>query len=155
MKYKDGPCVYFVTDGNGNCKIGVASNVKQRVNTMQVNNASPLEIYKVEYFEDIDGAYEAESEYHNIFRNCKVRGEWYKELPVKEYFDSEKKQNDEKYFIDVYPQFSFQDIAKDYMIRLECKTSEEYVNRICNEISSEYLKCILEWSALRERGCNV
>lgn len=79
--------VYFIRDGVGHIKIGIAQNVENRLKALQTSNACDLEIYKI--FK-VDSRYDAKSlekELHSKFKKFRVRGEWFKEEPIIEWLD--------------------------------------------------------------------
>lgn len=65
--------VYFITDEQY-CKIGVAKNIKKRIDALQTN--SPNELHLLKYFKTED-AYGLEKFLHNLFKSKRVLGEWY------------------------------------------------------------------------------
>lgn len=65
--------VYFITDGQY-CKIGVAKNIKKRVDSLQTN--SPNELHLLKYFKT-ECAFELEKFFHDLFKTKRVLGEWY------------------------------------------------------------------------------
>ena len=91
---KNTPCVYFISDGNGYCKIGYAADIGQRLNSMQVNNAQGLSVLHLVYDEDLDEVHRLESLYHDHLKEHKVRGEWYNEKAVMQYLNAEKEEMD-------------------------------------------------------------
>jgi Meiotically up-regulated gene 113 len=64
--------VYFITDGDA-IKIGVASDVNDRREKLQVGNPRPLRILKT-----LQGSHSLEYELHHRFKKHHVRGEWFK-----------------------------------------------------------------------------
>lgn len=95
-KIRNKPCVYFISDGNGNCKIGVASDIYNRFQNMQVANASNLVILNLEYYDNIYDAYERERQIHGHLRPYNVRGEWFSEKEVIQYIDGNLKPKQEQ-----------------------------------------------------------
>lgn len=63
--------IYFIRQ-NEQVKIGVTDNIKNRLSELQVG--SP---YKLSVMLLIDGDYKDEVELHRIFKDHRIRGEWY------------------------------------------------------------------------------
>lgn len=63
--------VYFLTDGEY-IKIGIATNLKNRVAKLQTGNARKIKILKI-----IDGYRCLEKKLHNIFISYRLEGEWF------------------------------------------------------------------------------
>lgn len=64
--------LYFITDGEY-IKIGVAINVKNRLDNMQVGNVRKLTLLAVcEYGEELEAIY------HQKFKEEHIRGEWFR-----------------------------------------------------------------------------
>lgn len=76
------PCVYFVSDGCGHCKIGVASNLPLRMSSLQVGNAYELKIINVIYCETVSAATDIERKAHQKLERSAIRGEWFDENDV-------------------------------------------------------------------------
>ena len=121
-KLKNTPVVYFISDGNGFVKIGYASDIFQRFNTMQVNNAQELKILHLSYDDDLDDIHWLERMYHERLKPYRVRGEWYAEKPVIEYLEAEKKELDE---LGLTEDFEEENKALDELWRLLDKFVEE------------------------------
>ena len=70
--------VYFVKAGrNGPIKIGVAMNVKKRMETLQTGNHLKLNlIAKIKCSSKLE-AYSLESQLHKKFKGKHIRGEWF------------------------------------------------------------------------------
>lgn len=66
--------VYFIHSANGLTKIGVASDVKKRLHTL--NTASPVELELLFYFEPKD-AKRTETYLHKVFAHKRIKGEWF------------------------------------------------------------------------------
>jgi len=67
--------LYVVLSGNGLYKIGKSQDPKTRFR--QINSGSPVECYFVyheKYDEDVK---DLEKEYHNMFADKRIRGEWF------------------------------------------------------------------------------
>lgn len=133
------PCVYFVSDGQGHCKIGVASNLANRMNNLQVGSAYELSVKHIIYADSLDKAYEIEREYHTALSSKIVRGEWFDEKAVDDYLNENKIDDCKVYMCDVCPEFDFRDAVKLYLILLESKTVEEAEKRYEAEMP-EYWK---------------
>lgn len=131
---KDVPCVYFISDGQNHCKIGVASDIQSRFNTLQVGSAYELTIRHIKYTDSIDEAYEIEKEYHSALHDYIVRGEWYKEDAVERYYNFGEVESDKVYMCDVCPEFDIKDALKLFIICLESKNTEEAAERYDNEM---------------------
>jgi hypothetical protein len=65
--------VYFVADGIGHVKIGVATSVESRLAGLQGANALPLTLLAY-----TPGGADLERELHQRFREHHVRGEWFR-----------------------------------------------------------------------------
>lgn len=65
--------VYFVSDGQY-VKIGSTSDLKARIASLQTANARPLTLLK--YLECKD-RFETERQFHDVFYNRRVNGEWF------------------------------------------------------------------------------
>lgn len=86
--------VYFISDGLGHVKIGKADDPKQRLKQLQTSNPCELkllEIIEVEKskFHNFD-AIDFENELHHLFKEHKIRAEWFFEKPVMDYIDKVK-----------------------------------------------------------------
>lgn len=136
MKIKKGvPCVYFISDGQGHCKIGVASDIKARFNTIQVGCAYDLSIKHIIYCDTLDEAYDIEKQYHSALKDFNIRGEWYNEDAVENYYNFKTVESSDKiYMCDVCPEFNLADAFKLYMIIMESKTPEEAYSRYNKEM---------------------
>jgi len=66
--------IYFILAGNGLTKIGIAKDIKSRMDTL--NTASPIELTLLFYFEP-QNAKRFEQALHNRFAHKRVRGEWF------------------------------------------------------------------------------
>ena len=75
------PLVYFISDGMGNVKIGVAYDPVGRRATLQCGNAHELTLLAA-----LPGTEELEAELHVRFAPYWVRGEWFKLVPEIEDF---------------------------------------------------------------------
>ena len=68
-----GEIIYFVQCGkDGPIKIGYTQNLKQRMSAMQVYNPHRLKVVCV-----FQGGSFVESELHEIFKQYRIRGEWF------------------------------------------------------------------------------
>lgn len=80
--------VYFVrTKDNANLiKIGVAADVKSRMETLQTGNPSKLELLGIVPMDSRKHALDAERKIHSFFRYYRVRGEWFRPAaPLREF----------------------------------------------------------------------
>lgn len=66
--------VYFIADGLGHVKIGVAHNPMQRMADLQVANAGHLKLLRV----IPSGGVLLERQLHARFHGSHVRGEWFR-----------------------------------------------------------------------------
>ena len=80
--------VYFITDKYGHIKIGMANNVKHRLNELSVAHAEPLEIFAVIHCWKREQAIELEYYLHTRFHRYKLSGEWFKIEPVQRWIVS-------------------------------------------------------------------
>lgn len=133
------PCLYFVSDGQGNCKIGVASDIKGRMNNLQVGSAFELRIKNIIYFGTIDEAYEMERQYHADLAPKNVRGEWFEEKAVEDYMNGKMPDDNRVYMSDICPEFNIFDALKLFDISMSSKTINEAADRYNNEMP-EYWK---------------
>jgi hypothetical protein len=69
--------VYAIGDGHGNVKIGVATNIKHRMRTLQTGNASRLYLIAYVPVHDYGDAYRIESKAHCADDMDKRCGEWF------------------------------------------------------------------------------
>lgn len=65
--------VYFITDGEY-VKIGSTVDIVSRLNVLQTANARPLTLLKYVASKD---RFETERNFHDIFSNFRVNGEWF------------------------------------------------------------------------------
>lgn len=151
---KNTPCVYFITDGQGNCKIGVASDVQSRFVTIQVGNACKLRLKRVEYTDTLDEAFEAERQYHAALSPWRVRGEWFEEKAVSDYLAGLQPERLNTTMADLCPEFNICDAIKFFLIGLESKTAEEFASRYDAEMP-EYWKEFHRTHMLTENGWEV
>lgn len=70
------PCYFIQAGDNGPIKIGVAKNVRRRLDNFRVASPVPLALIGVA---DGDGAYE--HELHQRFSGSRIRGEWFHPSP--------------------------------------------------------------------------
>lgn len=78
------PGIYFISDGNGHIKIGKTNNVGRRLNELQTAQANTLRLLQFikAPTKDLD---DIEKTHHQMFRHCKLKGEWFEEAPVLDY----------------------------------------------------------------------
>lgn len=70
--------VYFVRAGNrGAIKIGVAKDIKKRVDELQVGNAFRLNVIASIPCDCREQAFDLEKKIHRFFRRQRIRGEWF------------------------------------------------------------------------------
>ena len=70
--------VYFIRAGyTGPIKIGVAANVQRRLETLQTGNHLTLYIIATIKYSGRAEAYEKEKKFHNLFKDKRLRGEWF------------------------------------------------------------------------------
>ncbi|MBT7349619.1 GIY-YIG nuclease family protein [candidate division WWE3 bacterium] len=67
--------LYVILSGNGLYKIGKSQNPKTRFN--QINSGSPVECYFIFQKEYDENSKNLEKEYHDMFANKRIRGEWF------------------------------------------------------------------------------
>lgn len=132
------PCVYFISDGQGHCKIGVASDIKERLSTLQVSSAFELTIKHIEYTDDLDEAYEIERHYHSQLHERRIRGEWFDEDAVGYYLENGRAEG-KTYMCDECEEFNIRDAMKLYSILLVSKTREEALEAY-NKFMPDYWK---------------
>ena len=65
--------VYFISDESGNIKIGIAENIKKRLDLLQTGNSQKLKLVK----HIKGGGKETEKRLHNKYKKYHIRGEWY------------------------------------------------------------------------------
>jgi hypothetical protein len=64
--------IYVITDNYNRYKIGYSEELKQRIESLQVGNASELKIVKT-----FKGNLISEKTFHKLFSKYRIRGEWY------------------------------------------------------------------------------
>ena len=81
---EESPCgnVYFIRDGMGNIKIGVAKNPLQRKKDLQTANPNELEIFFIMKVPNMWIAKKIEYELHGLFADIRKKGEWFEESPI-------------------------------------------------------------------------
>jgi hypothetical protein len=67
----------YIVESQGYYKIGVASNLKQRLFGLQTGNPSPIEVVETFQFDNYSTMSSLEKRTHSILRNYNVRGEWF------------------------------------------------------------------------------
>lgn len=128
------PCVYFISDGQGHCKIGVASNIVHRLSTLQVSSAFDLTPIHIVYTDSMADAYELEKQYHADLQSSAIRGEWFNEESVSRLLAGDPVKDEKAYMCDVCPEFRFDDALRLYMICLESKSEDEFLLRYEEEM---------------------
>jgi len=74
-------CVYLIGDHVDACKIGIASNVKNRLGQMRTHNIASLSIFGTWWFGTGNEARQVERYLHAALRKHRVRGEWFRIKP--------------------------------------------------------------------------
>lgn len=82
--------VYFIRDGLGHIKIGIARNVEKRKSGLQTANPNELETFFIMSVPSIYDAMEIEKELHKKFSKDRLKGEWFKEKEVLSYLRQNK-----------------------------------------------------------------
>lgn len=77
-----GANVYFIRNGRGDVKIGVAKDVARRRYELQLANPDKLEVFFSLHINDESEAYKIEKALHHKFSSVKKRGEWFHEEKV-------------------------------------------------------------------------
>lgn len=77
--------VYFIRDGMGNIKIGIAKDVLKRRLELQTANPNELEIFYIMQVPKMWDAQVIERELHECFSDYRKKGEWFVEEPVIEW----------------------------------------------------------------------
>ena len=67
--------VYFIQQGSGPVKIGVAARVSSRFSSIQSHNPFPLRVRTI-----IPGSFKLEETLHNYFSEARCAGEWFDPL---------------------------------------------------------------------------
>lgn len=80
--------VYFIQDGKGFMKIGIAKSVDRRLDMLQTANSEKLNVFCKINFKNKDVALKVETGLHRLFRYCNVRREWFKEDYVIEFLNN-------------------------------------------------------------------
>lgn len=68
--------VYFITDGAA-IKIGVATNIEKRLSSLQIGNCRELSLKYAIPFKSREAAVCAEARLHGLYREWRLRGEWF------------------------------------------------------------------------------
>ena len=74
--------IYFIRDGLGNIKIGIAKDPSRRKKELQTANPNELEIFFIMSVPKMWDAQVIEKELHERFSDCRKIGEWFAEDPV-------------------------------------------------------------------------
>jgi predicted GIY-YIG superfamily endonuclease len=74
--------VYFIQAGRGPVKVGYTSNVKQRLENMQVGSPDPLSVVFTAGPMSKMMAQAVEKDLHSFFRCQHLRGEWFKKTII-------------------------------------------------------------------------
>ena len=128
---KNKPCVYFISDGNGNCKIGIASNIVSRLNNMQVGNAKKLSVLHIEYFDSISDAKDREKLLHSKLSQFRVSGEWYQEEIVKIYLSGAEIPK-KKWKYEEFSDFNLCDLIELYIALLSSRDENDFSEKSKN-----------------------
>lgn len=140
---KDTPCVYFISDGQGHCKIGVASDIYKRFNTLQVGSAFDLKVKHLIYTDTLDEAYKTENHYHTILNSKKIRGEWFDETSVDNILNGKTVDGEQGKFLPDFcnkGEFNFADLINFYIMGLECCKDRDMFNQRYADETPQYLK---------------
>lgn len=77
-----GSNVYFIRDGTGYIKIGVADDVAKRLSSLQTANHHELEVFMILHVGSKDDARKIEKELHEKFNGERIKGEWFSECKI-------------------------------------------------------------------------
>jgi predicted GIY-YIG superfamily endonuclease len=70
--------VYFIQAGKrGPVKIGVATDVEKRLESLQTGNHQELHIRTLIVCDEKNHAFETEKKFHRRFKHFHIRGEWF------------------------------------------------------------------------------
>lgn len=122
---KNTPVCYFISDGIGHTKIGIASDLMKRFSTIQVGNANKLSIIHAIYRENFDEIEEIEREIHATLSDEKVSGEWFRTEAVERFLKGEYKRPEHLYLCDIDPDFSLIELMEGLLNFLEKRTKEQ------------------------------
>lgn len=79
--------VYFIADGHGYVKIGMANDIRARLDALQTANPHKLELYvglKIPNGK-MSEARKIEKQLHKMFEADRIRGEWFKMPNITKY----------------------------------------------------------------------
>lgn len=82
-----GNWVYFIGASKGPVKIGTTVNLPARLKKLQTGSAVRLKVLVC-----IPGDAELEAEYHTMFANLRINGEWFQGAPIRREIDRLRKQ---------------------------------------------------------------
>lgn len=99
--------VYFITDFHGHIKIGIASNIRNRINVLQTGNPYKLRLLAALSVPCAEDALEIEKHLHNLFDSERLEGEWFKCDKVVDYLMQDE------YYVPGYKFTGFAAIRKD------------------------------------------
>ena len=120
----------------GPIKVGITSDIKNRLIGLQVGNPEQLRILHFEEFED-EKAKSMEREFHLMFKDAAMKGEWFKPIP---------------YILDIIEDIKNNGILKAYYNEAE-KTGGGYLQRVWTlEFSEAFNTMIHAAQNLRKYG---
>lgn len=127
------PCVYFISDGQGHCKVGIASDFYNRFNTIQVGSAFDLQLKKIIYTDTIGEANDLERYYHGLLSSKRIRGEWFDETAVDDVLSGKRIESNYDFPIG----FNLNDLIDLFMLSHFADNEEKFLEG--------YEKCIADW----------
>lgn len=89
-KIPTGAYIYFITDGMDSVKIGIAQDVKKRIDALQTSNPNKLNLLYALKVDNKQDAQEIEKELHGMFARDRKQGEWFKSENVIEFLKKDK-----------------------------------------------------------------
>ena len=155
QEYRDAPVVYFISDGQGHMKVGVASDIVTRLSSMQVGNASELQVVHLIQMETLSEAYRLESEIHDALQHSRVRGEWFRFDDAISYLQGSTKERTKgkPCMADECPQFDIKDAITLWVILLEegakASSGDEFKARAAKRYDNEMPDYWKKWDAQR------
>lgn len=143
QEYRDAPAVYFISDGQGHMKVGVASDIVTRLSSMQVGNASELQVVHLIQTETLSEAYRLESKIHDALQHSRIRGEWFRFDDAMSYLQGNTKERPKgkPCMADECPQFDIKDAIRLWIILLEevtvASSEDEFIANVSKRYSEE------------------